>query len=103
MAEVALGSGRGEVTQLLLQAFHGLGRYTHPDRSVPLEEAKAQKLALPGSRHRTLLLVHFQLELLFQKLPDTVQHSLARPRALHVYIAVLRVPHEPVTPTPQLP
>ena len=72
-----------------------------PDQhlSFAAKEAEPQKLPLNSSCHRTLLLVHPQLQLLLQKLTHAAHHPLTRPLCLDVDVAIVCVADEPV-PSP---
>ena len=68
VADVAVeNQRRAEVARKLgnplLETIYRLWR-NPPLRLFPARKAESQKLPLPGPRHRTLLLVHLELELL---------------------------------------
>src|SRR5436190_14255386 len=87
---------------LLFESEHRLRRdspFWFPIR----REAKPQKLPFPGPGHRTLLLVHLELELRRDESCDALHHSFSCPSASDVHITVVRVPHKPETSPLQLP
>ena len=53
-------------------------------------KAKPEKLSLLRTRHRTLCLIHFELELLSNESRDAFHHPLTSPLAAHVDIASSR-------------
>src|SRR5438093_6690659 len=86
----------------LLETLHGLRR-DPPQRPCPARKAKAQKLPLPRPRHRTLLSVHLQLELLRDEVTHALHHPLSPPLASDVDVAVVGVAYESVSASLQLP
>ena len=66
-------------------------------------EAEAQKLPLPWSRYRTLLLVHLELQLRRDERRKARHHSFPGPPATNVDIAIVRVPRKPKSSPLQLP
>src|SRR5262249_41595798 len=62
-----------------------------------------QKLPLLRTRHRTLRLIHLELELLHDELRNALHHPLPRPLAANVDITVVRISNEAMAPALQLP
>src|SRR3989441_12069986 len=87
---------------LLFEPDHRFRR--DPPFRLPIRrETKAQKLPLPWPPHRTLLLVHLELELRRDESRNARHHSLSCPPATNVHITVVRIPREPETSPLQLP
>jgi len=75
----------------------------HPTPNLrTIGEAESEKLPLLRSRHRTLFVVHLELESLCDELRDAVHHPLTRPFAANVDVAIVRVSNKPVSPALQL-
>src|SRR5713226_894390 len=66
-------------------------------------KAESEKLPLLRSRHRTLRLIHLELELLRNESRDALHHPLPRPLAANVDVTVIRITNEAMTPALQLP
>src|ERR1019366_10711838 len=86
----------------LLEPIQGLGRDGALDLSSS-SKAEPEKLSLLRSRHRTLRLIHLELELLHDELRNAIHHPLPRPLAADVDITVVRVSNEAMAPALQLP
>src|SRR6185312_9996865 len=87
---------------LRFESKNRLGRYP-PFRILIRRETEAQKLPFPWPCHRTLLLVHLELELRRDEPRDARHHSLPCPPATDIDVTVIRVPREPETSPLQLP
>jgi len=81
------------LTDPVLEPRYGLGRYLAQGWRIGAD-AEAQELALPWPSHRALLDVDFELQVPRDKRADTRHHSLPRPCAGRVDIAVIGVTHE---------
>ena len=66
-------------------------------------KAEPEKLPLLRSRHRTLRLIHLELELLRDESRNALHHPLTRPFAANVDVTVVRVSNEAMSPALQLP
>ena len=66
------------------------------------DEAEAQKRPHPGRRHRTLRHVDLELEPPGDEACDASHHTLSRPLASDIHVAVVSVSHKAVTPAFQL-
>src|SRR5215471_8524777 len=86
----------------LLKPLDGLRRNPTPNLRT-ISETESEKLALLRSRHRTLLVVHLELESLCDELRDAVHHPLTRPFGTDVDVAIVRISNKPVSPALQLP
>ena len=85
-----------------LEPVHCFRRYLPPNiRTVRNTEPK--KLPLLRPRHRTLLVVHLELEPSCNEPLNTFHHPLPRPFASDVYVTVVRLTNESMTPALQLP
>src|SRR5580692_716030 len=85
-----------------LKPIHGLRRNDALDLRTG-RKAEPEKLSLLRSCHRTLRLIHLELELLRDELRNPLHHPLPRPFAAYVDIAVVRVTNETMAPALQLP
>src|SRR6202035_3861334 len=74
------------------RAFGAMRRFG----SLLLLKLNPQELPLEWSGHRTLRLVHFELQSTCKKTSDIRHHSLPRLSAADVNVAVVRIPHEAV-------
>src|SRR5437660_2646167 len=72
-------------------------------RLLPVRKAESQKLPLLRFRHRTLRLVHLELQLFGYESLHAFHHPLPRSLAAYVDVAVVRIPHEAVPASLQLP
>src|SRR6266545_473274 len=70
---------------------------------LPARKAESQKLPLLRFRHRTLRLVHLELQLFRNESLHALHHPLPRPLAAHVDITVVRISHETMAASLQLP
>jgi hypothetical protein len=86
----------------LLTPEQSLGRDA-PFRFSSAGKAEAQKLALLRSCHRALRLIHLELESPPEEARHALHDSLPRPLARYVDIAIIRVAHETVLASLQLP
>src|SRR5262252_2046514 len=86
----------------VLEAIQSLRRNDAPDLWT-VAKTESEKLPLLRSRYRTLRLVHFEFELLRDESLHAFHHSLSRPFAANVDVAVVRVSNKTKTPTLQLP
>jgi hypothetical protein len=86
----------------LLEPFHRFRRNS-PSRRLLAREAKSQKFPFPWLRHRTLLLVHLELELRRDESRNALHHPFPGPSAAHVDITIVRIPCEPKPAPLQLP
>src|SRR6266496_267321 len=86
----------------LLTAEQSLGRDA-PFRLFPAGKAEAQELALLRSRHRALRLIHLELESPPEEVRHALHDALPRPFARHVDIAIIRIAHEAMLASLQLP
>ena len=84
-----------------LEPFQSLRRYNALDLR-PGVEAESEKLPLLRSRHRTLRLIHLELELLRDESRDALHHPLTRPLAANVDITVIRISNEAMSTALQL-
>src|SRR5205823_7461365 len=66
-------------------------------------EAEPEKLPLLRSCHRTLRLIHLELELLRDELRNALHHPLPRSLAANVDITVVRISNEAMASALQLP
>src|SRR4029077_7123942 len=66
-------------------------------------KAESKKFPFLRSCHRTLRLIHLELELLRDELRNALHHPLPRPLAANVDITVVRVSNETMAPALQLP
>src|SRR5262249_13839660 len=97
----AFGVSR-DIPNPLLKPFDGLRRNPTPNLRT-IGETESEKLPLLRSRHRTLLVVHLELESLRDEPRDAIHHPLTRSFAANVDVAVVRVSNKPVSPALQLP
>src|SRR5262245_36068747 len=74
----------------LLKPLDGLGRNPTPNLRT-IGETESEKLSLLRSRHRTLLVVHLELESLRDELRDAVHHPLTRPFGADIDVTILRI------------
>src|SRR5437879_7419151 len=72
-------------------------------RLPPARKAKPQELPLLRFRHRTLRLVHLELQLFGNESLHALHHPLPCPLAAYVDVTVVRIPHETVAASLQLP
>ena len=82
-----------QLADFLLAAQQGLRRDA-PFRFLVVAEAEPQELPLYWSSHRTLGLVHLELQSTCEKTSDARHHSLSRSSAADVNVAVIRIPYE---------
>src|SRR5450432_853278 len=81
-----------------LKPIQSLRRDNSPDLRTG-RKAEPGKPALLRSRHRTLRLIHLELELLPDELRNALHHPLPRrPFAAYVEITVVRISNEAVAP-----
>jgi hypothetical protein len=66
-------------------------------------KAEPKKLPFLWSRHRTLRLIHLELEFLRDELRNALHHPLTRTFAANVNVAIVRIPDVPMSPALQLP
>jgi hypothetical protein len=71
--------------------------------SGPAVKAEPEKLPFLRSCHRTLRLIHLELELLRDELRNALHHPLPRSLAADVDITVVRISNEAMAPALQLP
>src|SRR5260370_11627746 len=69
----------------------------------PARKAESQKFPLLRFRHRTLRLVHLDLQLFRDESLHALHHPLPRPLAAYVDITVVPIPHETLPAALQLP
>src|SRR5450759_2137494 len=81
------------------KAFDAITRWT----SGPVVKAESEKLSFLRSRHRTLRLIHLELEPLRDESRNAFHHPLPRQFAANVDITVVRVSNEAVAPMLHLP
>src|SRR4030095_234478 len=91
-----------DLPDALLKPIHGLRRNDTLDLWTGCK-AESEKLSFLRSRHRTLRLIHLELELLRDELRDALHHPLPRLLATNVDITVVRIANEAMTPALQLP
>src|SRR5438552_8413321 len=72
-------------------------------RLFPARKAESQELSLLRFRHRTFRLVHLELQLFGDESLPALHHPLPRPLAAYVDVTVVRIPHETVAASLQLP
>src|SRR6266478_4068823 len=77
----------------LLKPIQGFGRNAALDLRTGCE-AEPEKLPFLRSCHRTLRLIHLELELLRDELRNALHHPLPRPLAANIDITVVRVANE---------
>jgi hypothetical protein len=65
-----------------------------PLRFLVVAEAEPQELSLDWSSHCTLGLIDLELQSACKKTSDICHHSLSRPSAADVDVAVIRIPYE---------
>src|ERR1017187_1453905 len=70
---------------------------------LPARKTESQELPLLRFRHRTFRLVHLELQLFRDESFHALHHSLPRPLATNVNVAVVRISHESVAASLQLP
>src|SRR5437867_1167618 len=70
---------------------------------LPAREAKSQELPLLRFRHRTFRLVHLELQLFADESLHALHHPLPCPLAAYVDVTVVRISHETVAASLQLP
>src|SRR5689334_1209770 len=85
-----------------LKSIQGLRR-NHALDLRTCRKAEPEKLPFLRSRHRTLRLIHLELELLRDELRDALHHPLPSPLATNVDITVVRISNEAMAPALQLP
>jgi len=84
----------GQFPQGLFESFLTLG--SHP-KLAATQQPVSQELAFPDLSDRALLAVCFQLEPVLQELGHARHHPLPGRFRLHINVAVVRIPAEPVT------
>jgi hypothetical protein len=84
----ALGSSR-DLPDAMLKPVQGLGRYEALDPWTS-SKAEPEKLSFLWSRHRTLRLVHLELEPLGDESRDALHHPATRPFGANVDVTVSR-------------
>lgn len=85
-----------------LEAGERLG-HAPPLGLVPGGKGEPQKLSFPGPRSRTLLSIDREPELAGEKPTDPRPPAFARPLPLAVEVRILRLAHEAVAPSLELP
>ncbi|MPM97518.1 hypothetical protein SDC9_144691 [bioreactor metagenome] len=103
LGQVAPARATCELPDTLLEGLQRLVGHPAldlPARAVP--EGIAQKLAARGRRDGRLGVADLQVESIIE-LGQARQHPFARPATAHIYVAVIGVAHEAVTPSLQFP
>ena len=77
-------------------------RNTNFKTIITSSKGKPQKLPLPGPSHGTLGFIHLQFKVLTQEPGDTSQYPMTSTFASDINITIIRIAHEPVSPSLQL-